>query len=603
MYDAPPDVDSGMADISNRLGDVEVICNELRSSVARIEAAMAYNSRVLGKILSIVKSEQDVRLQTKTYRTRSAGVHHSVKTKRYSLSKHERHHVKHIVVSDEEQDEVKDEVNADEVEVEEDEKENEEENDQGEEQEETPTEEPESPAMTDVIVEEEVVETEEVETPGILSPRDSFLEKVNGGQSMFVELDLSGGVDLCGFDFSGLRLFRANFSDATLRDVNFCGAELRFANFSNCDLDNSQFCNAVLDSAIMQNASLQRTDFEGACLDKVDLSGANLRAANLRVASMKRAILHAADVRDASFLVQHLHTIQWGEIATLNTSIFEDWAVEAIDEKHFGEVARHIELALDTSLLGIMCACGLTAGLMEWYAGLAFYGCSETFTRISKSREPFMYPKIHQDGTYPDINQMHASIQPSETVVKSMGMISILVEEHGVDINMPLANMGSALHAAILFGQRELVDFLVELGADINKPAMMRFRYDDEMRAVVHDACSDAEPAFPLDYAITPITLAVRQYAQTYSHNGGQGGRHYVSTIDAIKYILDLGADPEAGKEDYIRRNVGVFIAETLDIAGKFGYCRGSGLLNLLMRYSTLNTLKSTTRAPNHFRP
>ena len=164
--------------------------------------------------------------------------------------------------------------------------------------------------------------------------------KIVNGYIVGPRVNLSGA-DLTGFDFSGVNLTYAIFTNATLTNVNLSGADLNSFNFDDANvtyatfrgvisggiqgtpqtlptnykivngyivgpgviltganLSNGYLSNADLSNADLSNADLSNTDFyntnlKGANLGGVNLSGANLKGEGLRISS---------DVRSARFM-------------------------------------------------------------------------------------------------------------------------------------------------------------------------------------------------------------------------------------------------------------------------------------------------------------
>lgn len=70
-------------------------------------------------------------------------------------------------------------------------------------------------------------------------------------------------------DFSGLDLYRADFSDTVLEDCNFQGAQLREALFIGADISDCDFTGADLDGAVFLFADIEVSDFTGASINRV----------------------------------------------------------------------------------------------------------------------------------------------------------------------------------------------------------------------------------------------------------------------------------------------------------------------------------------------
>jgi len=135
--------------------------------------------------------------------------------------------------------------------------------------------------------------------------REDVLEAIekNGGTAK--GLDLSGktfeaGIDLRGFDLTGIILKRARFAVRFIRGTDITEADI----------------GAQLQNTKLMEAQLQRASLRFASLQRADLSNANLREANLSFAHLEQAILRSvnldgADLTEAKLRLAYLEGAKW----------------------------------------------------------------------------------------------------------------------------------------------------------------------------------------------------------------------------------------------------------------------------------------------------
>jgi uncharacterized protein YjbI with pentapeptide repeats len=98
------------------------------------------------------------------------------------------------------------------------------------------------------------------------------------------------------FDFSNASLNGASFRDDQLYNTSFAEAQLRGADFSDVEMWDNNFAGADLTGAVMAQANLGQTDFRGAVLSGADLTGADIVYAKLDQADLRGAVLRGAVV-------------------------------------------------------------------------------------------------------------------------------------------------------------------------------------------------------------------------------------------------------------------------------------------------------------------
>ncbi|KAH3761849.1 pentapeptide repeat family protein [Pelomyxa schiedti] len=101
---------------------------------------------------------------------------------------------------------------------------------------------------------------------------------------------------LSGFNFSGLQLCGADFSDSNLTNCLFTGS-----NLSGSNLKGAVLCNSDLTKANLSGCDLTKVDFTSAKLSGATLSSANLTDANLTGADLMSAVLESANLTNTNF--------------------------------------------------------------------------------------------------------------------------------------------------------------------------------------------------------------------------------------------------------------------------------------------------------------
>jgi uncharacterized protein YjbI with pentapeptide repeats len=97
-----------------------------------------------------------------------------------------------------------------------------------------------------------------------------------------LEVLTNQGVDLRGFNLSGLELQGSNLVGGKLSGVNFAGTFLGSADLSEADLSSANFDGSYMPDVVLAGAVLTHAKMEGAYLARANLSGAKITNTSLR---------------------------------------------------------------------------------------------------------------------------------------------------------------------------------------------------------------------------------------------------------------------------------------------------------------------------------
>jgi uncharacterized protein YjbI with pentapeptide repeats len=114
--------------------------------------------------------------------------------------------------------------------------------------------------------------------------------------------------DLCGCDFRGVRLFRADLACAKLREADFTGANIAEADLGGADLTGARITSfrVNLEGAVLVQANLEDTYLGEANLDEADLRGANLcTATGLTLFQLRKAKLDSSTRLSSSLAAEY----------------------------------------------------------------------------------------------------------------------------------------------------------------------------------------------------------------------------------------------------------------------------------------------------------